>query len=79
MPAQPPSGLHPWHDIPTGRRLPHEVTAVIEIPTDERNKYELDKTLRSSLAHFGLSRTNTGSCVAPEQVAEAFYSRKVAF
>jgi inorganic pyrophosphatase len=38
-------GLHPWHDIPTGRRPPHEVTAVIEIPTNERNKYELDKEL----------------------------------
>ena len=38
-------GLHPWHDIPTGRRPPDELTAVIEIPTNERNKYELDKTL----------------------------------
>ena len=38
-------GLHPWHDIPTGRRPPSELTAVIEIPTNERNKYELDKTL----------------------------------
>jgi inorganic pyrophosphatase len=38
-------GLHPWHDIPTGRRPPGELTAVIEIPTNERNKYELDKTL----------------------------------
>ena len=35
--------LHPWHDIPAGSRPPHEVTAVIEIPTNERNKYELDK------------------------------------
>ena len=40
-----PRGLHPWHDIPTGRRPPDELTAVIEIPTNERNKYELDKTL----------------------------------
>ena len=45
MPIQPPRGLHPWHDIPTGRRAPDELTAVIEIPTNERNKYELDKTL----------------------------------
>ena len=37
--------LHPWHDIPTGPRPPDQVTAVIEIPTNERNKYELDKTL----------------------------------
>ena len=39
------TGLHPWHDIPTGPNPPHVVTAVIEIPTNERNKYELDKTL----------------------------------
>jgi inorganic pyrophosphatase len=45
VPVQPPGGLHPWHDIPTGRRPPDELTAVIEIPTNERNKYELDKTL----------------------------------
>jgi inorganic pyrophosphatase len=45
MPVQPPRGLHPWHDIPTGRRPPQELTAVIEIPTNERNKYELDKAL----------------------------------
>jgi inorganic pyrophosphatase len=45
MPTHPPRGLHPWHDIPTGRRPPDELTAVIEIPTNERNKYELDKTL----------------------------------
>jgi inorganic pyrophosphatase len=45
MAVQPPRGFHPWHDIPTGRRPPHELTAVIEIPTNERNKYELDKEL----------------------------------
>jgi inorganic pyrophosphatase len=45
MPVPPPRGLHPWHDIPTGRRPPDELTAVIEIPTNERNKYELDKML----------------------------------
>jgi inorganic pyrophosphatase len=38
-------GLHPWHDLPTGPKPPAEVTAVIEIPTNERNKYELDKQL----------------------------------
>ena len=37
--------FHPWHDIPTGPHPPTEVTAVIEIPTNERNKYELDKEL----------------------------------
>ncbi|HEX5385914.1 MAG TPA: inorganic diphosphatase [Gemmatimonadales bacterium] len=37
--------FHPWHDIPTGRAPPEQVTAVIEIPTNERNKYELDKEL----------------------------------
>jgi inorganic pyrophosphatase len=38
-------GLHPWHDIPTGPDPPGLITAVIEIPTNERNKYELDKQL----------------------------------
>jgi inorganic pyrophosphatase len=35
--------IHPWHDIPTGRNPPESLTAVIEIPANERNKYELDK------------------------------------
>jgi inorganic pyrophosphatase len=44
--ASPPRlHFHPWHDIPTGPKPPHQVTAVIEIPTNERNKYELDKSL----------------------------------
>jgi inorganic pyrophosphatase len=43
--VQPPRGLHPWHDIPTGPKPPDELTAVIEIPTNEQNKYELDKRL----------------------------------
>ncbi|HXE58207.1 MAG TPA: inorganic diphosphatase [Gemmatimonadales bacterium] len=37
--------FHPWHDIPTGPTPPEVVTAVIEIPANERNKYELDKQL----------------------------------
>ncbi|HSB54267.1 MAG TPA: inorganic diphosphatase [Gemmatimonadales bacterium] len=46
MPTRPqPSGLHPWHDIPTGREPPNVVNAIIEIPTNERNKFELDKEL----------------------------------
>jgi inorganic pyrophosphatase len=45
VPSVPPRSFHPWHDIPTGANPPEEVTAVIEIPTNERNKYELDKTL----------------------------------
>ncbi len=36
-------GLHPWHDIATGASPPSVVNAIIEIPTNERNKYELDK------------------------------------
>jgi inorganic pyrophosphatase len=39
------SGLHPWHDIPTGREPPNVVNAIIEIPTNERNTFELDKEL----------------------------------
>jgi inorganic pyrophosphatase len=42
---QPRRHFHPWHDIPTGQNPPDTVTAVIEIPTNERNKYELDKEL----------------------------------
>jgi len=45
MPVVQSRGFHPWHDIPTGPKPPDEVTAVIEIPTNERNKYELDKEL----------------------------------
>jgi inorganic pyrophosphatase len=37
--------FHPWHDVPAGPNPPDVVTAVIEIPTNERNKYELDKQL----------------------------------
>jgi inorganic pyrophosphatase len=40
-----PRPFHPWHDIPTGSQAPTLVTAVIEIPKHERNKYELDKDL----------------------------------
>jgi inorganic pyrophosphatase len=35
--------LHLWRDISPGRNPPEEVTAVIEIPSGSRNKYELDK------------------------------------
>ena len=35
--------IHPWHDLPAGPLPPEQVTAVIEIPTGSRNKYELDK------------------------------------
>ena len=45
VPFPPPRAPHPWHDIPTGPNPPDTVTAVIEIPTNERNKYELDKRL----------------------------------
>jgi inorganic pyrophosphatase len=43
VPVTRPRSFHPWHDLPTGPNPPAEVTAVIEIPTNERNKYELDK------------------------------------
>jgi inorganic pyrophosphatase len=35
--------IHFWHDIPPGPNPPEEVTAVVEIPSGSRNKYELDK------------------------------------
>jgi inorganic pyrophosphatase len=34
---------HPWHDVIPGKNLPHEFTAVVEIPTGSKVKYELDK------------------------------------
>ena len=40
-----PRPFHPWHDIPTGLNVPESLTAVIEIPANGRNKYELDKEL----------------------------------
>ena len=36
--------LNLWHDLPCGQHPPEIVTAVIEIPSGSRNKYELDKT-----------------------------------
>ncbi len=45
LPPMPSPGLHPWHDIPTGADPPAIVNAIIEIPANERNKYELDKEL----------------------------------
>jgi inorganic pyrophosphatase len=35
--------LNLWHDLPCGQNPPEIVTAVIEIPSGSRNKYELDK------------------------------------
>jgi inorganic pyrophosphatase len=35
--------VHPWHDLPSGPKPPEQITAVVEIPTGSRNKYELDK------------------------------------
>ena len=37
------SMIHPWHDLAVGKDVPREVSAVIEIPSRSRNKYELDK------------------------------------
>ena len=35
--------LNLWHDLPSGENPPEALTAVIEIPSGSRNKYELDK------------------------------------
>ena len=35
--------INPWRDLLPGRRPPELVTALIEIPSGSRNKYELDK------------------------------------
>jgi len=43
---------NPWHDLAPGPQPPEQVTAIIEIPTGSRNKYELDK----ETGHFKLDR-----------------------
>ena len=35
--------INPWHDLAAGIHPPEQVTALIEIPSGSRNKYELDK------------------------------------
>ncbi len=35
--------INPWRDLSPGKHPPDEVTAVVEIPSGSRNKYELDK------------------------------------
>lgn len=35
--------MNPWHDVPTGNKVPKEVNAIIEIPKDSKLKYEIDK------------------------------------
>lgn len=34
---------HPWHDVSIGEFAPELVTGIIEIPSNSRAKYELDK------------------------------------
>ena len=34
---------HPWHDVSMGECAPELVTGIIEIPSNSRAKYELDK------------------------------------
>ncbi|MFY0592843.1 inorganic diphosphatase [Roseivirga sp.] len=35
--------MNPWHDVSPGDNLPKTVNAIIEIPKNNRAKYELDK------------------------------------
>lgn len=42
--------IHPWHDLQPGPNAPEQITAVIEIPSGSRNKYELDK--KTGLFHL---------------------------
>jgi inorganic pyrophosphatase len=34
---------NPWHSVTVGSNCPHVVNAIIEIPTESKVKYELDK------------------------------------
>ncbi len=45
VPINPRSPVHLWHDVPTGPNPPEVVNALIEIPKNDQNKYELDKEL----------------------------------
>lgn len=36
--------MHPWHDVEVGKNSPEVITAVIEIPSGSKVKYELDKS-----------------------------------
>ena len=59
--------LNLWHDLPAGQNPPEIVTAVIEIPSGSRNKYELDKATgmlkldRVPVLRRALSRATTAS------------------
>lgn len=35
--------MNPWHEVSVGKNAPEVVTAIIEIPKNNRAKYELDK------------------------------------
>lgn len=35
--------MNPWHEVGVGKNAPEVVTAIIEIPKNNRAKYELDK------------------------------------
>ncbi|PIB34347.1 inorganic pyrophosphatase [Reichenbachiella sp. 5M10] len=35
--------MNPWHDVRIGQGAPEVVTGIVEIPTNTRAKYELDK------------------------------------
>lgn len=34
---------HPWHGVPIGKKSPHIVNSIVEIPKGTKAKYELDK------------------------------------
>ena len=34
---------HPWHNVSIGEKAPEVVTAIIEIPAQSKQKYEIDK------------------------------------
>lgn len=35
--------IHPWHDIPIGKKAPSVINMMVEIPKGSKVKYELDK------------------------------------
>ncbi len=50
-----------WHDVPLGENTPDEINAIIEIPKNSNNKYEVDK----ATGLIKLDRANYSSAAYP--------------
>ena len=63
------TSVHPWHDIPVGKKAPGVVHAVIEIPEGSKVKFEIDKV---STRCFSTSQSfSTVSGFAGQRMSES--------